>query len=118
MRSSADRLRFSSVNAAAISASSPHLLNSSKSITPPEPASIRRVYRMARSGNTCIVGQLCVRGEARIVLPQSRSVKSQRRGKAVGMCFDRYEKEAVRVAVARLGSELALAAFAAGSDRP
>jgi hypothetical protein len=73
---------------------------------------------MARSGNTCIVGQLCVRGEARIVLPQSRSVKSQRRGKAVGMCFDRYEKEAVRVAVARLGSELALAAFAAGSDRP
>src|SRR5262245_16531379 len=44
--------------------------------------------------------------------------KSQRRGKAVGMYFDRYQKEAVRVAVARLGDQLALAAFVGGADRP
>ncbi|HEY0992666.1 MAG TPA: sigma-70 family RNA polymerase sigma factor [Kofleriaceae bacterium] len=44
--------------------------------------------------------------------------KSQRRGKAVGMYFERYQKEAVRVAVARLGDQLALAAFVGGADRP
>jgi RNA polymerase sigma-70 factor (ECF subfamily) len=44
--------------------------------------------------------------------------KSQRRGKAVGMYFERYQREAVRVAVARLGDQLALAAFAGGADRP
>ncbi|HEX4417222.1 MAG TPA: sigma-70 family RNA polymerase sigma factor [Kofleriaceae bacterium] len=37
--------------------------------------------------------------------------KSQRRGKAVGAYFSRYEKAAVRVAVARLDGELVLAAF-------
>jgi len=44
--------------------------------------------------------------------------KSQRRGKAVGMYFGRYEKEAVRLAVVRLEGELALAAYVAGSPRP
>ena len=44
--------------------------------------------------------------------------KSQRRGKAVGMYFERYQKETVRVAVVRLGAELALAAFVGGADRP
>jgi RNA polymerase sigma-70 factor (ECF subfamily) len=45
--------------------------------------------------------------------------KSQRRGKEVGMYFGRYEKEDVRLAVARLEGRLALAAFPPGSgDRP
>jgi RNA polymerase sigma-70 factor (ECF subfamily) len=44
--------------------------------------------------------------------------KSQRRGKAVGMYFGRYEKEAVRLAVARLEDRLALAAFEGDADRP
>jgi RNA polymerase sigma-70 factor (ECF subfamily) len=44
--------------------------------------------------------------------------KSQRRGKAVGTYFARYEKEAVRVAVVRLEGELALAAFVADTARP
>jgi RNA polymerase sigma-70 factor, ECF subfamily len=44
--------------------------------------------------------------------------KSQRRGKAVGMYFGRYEKEAVRVAIVRLEGELALAAYVAGSAKP
>ena len=37
--------------------------------------------------------------------------KSQRRGKAVGAYFGRYEKEAIRLAVVRLEGQLALAAF-------
>ncbi len=37
--------------------------------------------------------------------------KSQRRGKAVGGYFARYEKEAIRLAVVRLEGQLALAAF-------
>jgi len=44
--------------------------------------------------------------------------KSQRRGRAVGMYFSRYEKEAVRLAVVRLEGELALAAFVADSTKP
>jgi RNA polymerase sigma-70 factor, ECF subfamily len=44
--------------------------------------------------------------------------KSQRRGKAVGMYFGRYEKEDVRLAIVRLEGELALAAHVAGSTRP
>jgi RNA polymerase sigma-70 factor, ECF subfamily len=44
--------------------------------------------------------------------------KSQRRGKAVGMYFGRYEKEDVRLAIVRLEGELALAAYVAGSTRP
>jgi RNA polymerase sigma-70 factor (ECF subfamily) len=44
--------------------------------------------------------------------------KSQRRGKAVAMYFGRYEKEAVRLAVVRLESELALAAYVAGGEQP
>jgi RNA polymerase sigma-70 factor (ECF subfamily) len=44
--------------------------------------------------------------------------KSQRRGKAVGMYFGRYEKEAVRLAVVRLEGELALAAHVAGGTKP
>jgi len=44
--------------------------------------------------------------------------KSQRRGKAVGMYFGRYEKEAVRLAVVRLEGELALVAYIADSEQP
>jgi len=44
--------------------------------------------------------------------------KSQRRGKAVGMYFGRYEKEDVRLAIVRLEGELALAAHVAGATRP
>jgi len=44
--------------------------------------------------------------------------KSQRRGKAVGMYFGRYEKEDVRLAIVRLEGELALAAYVAGSTSP
>jgi len=44
--------------------------------------------------------------------------KSQRRGKSVGTYFARYEKEAVRVAVARVEGELALAAFVGDRTRP
>jgi RNA polymerase sigma-70 factor, ECF subfamily len=44
--------------------------------------------------------------------------RSQRRGKAVGAYFARYEKEAVRLAVVRLEGELALAAFVADGARP
>ena len=44
--------------------------------------------------------------------------RAQRRGKAVGAYFARYEKEAVRVAVVRLEGELALAVFVADSARP
>jgi RNA polymerase sigma factor (sigma-70 family) len=44
--------------------------------------------------------------------------KSQRRDKAVGMYFGRYENEAVRLVVARLEGALALAAFEPGADRP
>jgi RNA polymerase sigma-70 factor (ECF subfamily) len=44
--------------------------------------------------------------------------RSQRRGKAVGMYFERYQNEAVRVAVVRLEGQLALAALVAGSATP
>jgi RNA polymerase sigma-70 factor, ECF subfamily len=44
--------------------------------------------------------------------------KSQRRGKAVGAYFGRYEKEAVRLAVVRLDGELAFAAYVADSPKP
>jgi RNA polymerase sigma factor (sigma-70 family) len=44
--------------------------------------------------------------------------KSQRTGKAVGMYFGRYEKEQVRLAVARLEGRLALAAFEGDGERP
>jgi RNA polymerase sigma-70 factor (ECF subfamily) len=44
--------------------------------------------------------------------------KSQRRGKAVGMYFGRYEKEAVQLSVVRLEGELALAAHVAGGTTP
>ena len=44
--------------------------------------------------------------------------KSQRQGKAVGMYFGRYEKEAVSLRVVRLEGELALAAYVAGADSP
>jgi RNA polymerase sigma-70 factor (ECF subfamily) len=44
--------------------------------------------------------------------------KSQRRGKAVGAYFARYEKEAVRLAVVRLEGEPALAAFVGNGARP
>ena len=44
--------------------------------------------------------------------------KSQRRGKAVGMYFSRYEKENVRVEVVRLEGQLALAAFVDGATAP
>jgi RNA polymerase sigma-70 factor (ECF subfamily) len=43
--------------------------------------------------------------------------KSQRLGKAVGMYFGRYEKEGVRIAVARLDGRLALAAFEGDAAR-
>lgn len=44
--------------------------------------------------------------------------KSQRRGKAVGAYFARYEKAAVRLAVVWIEGALALAAFAPDSARP
>jgi RNA polymerase sigma-70 factor (ECF subfamily) len=44
--------------------------------------------------------------------------KSQRRGKAVGMYFGRYEKEDVSLRVVRLEGELALAAHVAGAEKP
>ena len=44
--------------------------------------------------------------------------KSQRRGKAVGMYFGRYEKEAVTLSVVRLEGRLALAATMAGGEKP
>jgi RNA polymerase sigma-70 factor (ECF subfamily) len=44
--------------------------------------------------------------------------KSQRRGKSVGTYFAQYEKQAVRVEVARVEGELALAAFVGDSARP
>jgi RNA polymerase sigma-70 factor (ECF subfamily) len=44
--------------------------------------------------------------------------KSQRRGKAVGMYFGRYEKEDVALRVVRLEGRLALAAHVAGAARP
>jgi RNA polymerase sigma-70 factor (ECF subfamily) len=44
--------------------------------------------------------------------------KSQRRGKQVGMYFERYEKENVALRVVRLEERLALAAYVAGADEP
>ncbi|MEO8548801.1 MAG: sigma-70 family RNA polymerase sigma factor [Kofleriaceae bacterium] len=44
--------------------------------------------------------------------------KSQRRGKAVGAYFGRYEKEDVRLATVRLEGRLALAAFVRGAEAP
>lgn len=44
--------------------------------------------------------------------------RSQRRGKAVGAYFARYEKEAVSLRVVRLEGRWVLAAFVAGADRP
>jgi RNA polymerase sigma-70 factor (ECF subfamily) len=44
--------------------------------------------------------------------------RAQRRGKAVGAYFGRYEREDVRVAVVRLEGQLALAAFVAGAAAP
>jgi RNA polymerase sigma factor (sigma-70 family) len=44
--------------------------------------------------------------------------KSQRRGKAVGMYFGRYEKEDVRLATGRLDGRLVLAAYIAGATEP
>jgi RNA polymerase sigma-70 factor (ECF subfamily) len=44
--------------------------------------------------------------------------KSQRKGPAVGMYFGRYEKESVRLAVARLEGRLVLAAFEGDGERP
>ena len=44
--------------------------------------------------------------------------KTQRRGKAVGMYFERYELRTVRVALARLEGRLVLAAFEHGAGRP
>jgi RNA polymerase sigma-70 factor (ECF subfamily) len=44
--------------------------------------------------------------------------KSQRRGKAVGMYFGRYEKEDVSLRVVRLEGELVLAAHVAGAEKP
>ncbi len=44
--------------------------------------------------------------------------KSQRRGKAVGMYFGRYEKENVSLRVVRLEGQLALAAHVAGAEKP
>jgi RNA polymerase sigma-70 factor (ECF subfamily) len=44
--------------------------------------------------------------------------KSQRRGKAVGMYFARYEKEDVELRVVRLDGRLALAAHVRGAPRP
>jgi RNA polymerase sigma-70 factor (ECF subfamily) len=44
--------------------------------------------------------------------------KSQRRGKAVGMYFARYEKEEVSLRVVRLEGRLALAAHVGSAARP
>ena len=44
--------------------------------------------------------------------------KSHRRGKAVGMYFDRYAKENVHLEVRRLGDHLVLAAFVDGAAAP
>jgi RNA polymerase sigma-70 factor (ECF subfamily) len=44
--------------------------------------------------------------------------RSQRRGKAVGMYFGRYEKEAVTLSVVCLEGRLALAATVAGGEKP
>jgi RNA polymerase sigma-70 factor (ECF subfamily) len=44
--------------------------------------------------------------------------KSQRRGKAVGMYFARYEKEDVSLRVVRLEGQLVLAAYVSGTARP
>jgi RNA polymerase sigma factor (sigma-70 family) len=44
--------------------------------------------------------------------------KSQRRGKAVGMYFGRYEKEDVALRVVRLEGQLALAAHVGGAAKP
>jgi RNA polymerase sigma-70 factor (ECF subfamily) len=44
--------------------------------------------------------------------------KSQRRGKAVGAYFARYEQESVRLEVVQLEGELALAAFPGDAARP
>lgn len=44
--------------------------------------------------------------------------KSQRRGKAVGMYFGRYEKEDVALRVLRLEGRLALGAYVAGAAKP
>ncbi|MDB4939264.1 MAG: polymerase, sigma-24 subunit, subfamily [Labilithrix sp.] len=44
--------------------------------------------------------------------------KSQRRGKAVGMYFGRYEKEDVALRVVRLEGQLVLAAYVAGAAAP
>ncbi len=44
--------------------------------------------------------------------------KSQRRGKQVGMYFDRYEKGNVALRVVRLEGRLALAAYAPGHEAP
>jgi RNA polymerase sigma-70 factor (ECF subfamily) len=44
--------------------------------------------------------------------------KSQRRGKAVGAYFERYQKEAVRLAVVELDGELVLAAYTTDPARP
>lgn len=44
--------------------------------------------------------------------------KSQRRGKAVGMYFGRYEKEDVALRAVRLEGRLALGAYVAGASKP
>jgi RNA polymerase sigma-70 factor (ECF subfamily) len=44
--------------------------------------------------------------------------RSQRRGKAVGLYFSRYEKEDVSLRVVRLEGELVLAAYVGSSARP
>jgi RNA polymerase sigma-70 factor, ECF subfamily len=44
--------------------------------------------------------------------------KSRRRGKQVGMYFDRYEKGNVLLRVVRLEGELAFAAYVAGAEKP
>ena len=44
--------------------------------------------------------------------------KSQRRGKAVGMYFGRYEKQTVTVRIARVDGQLALAVHVAGGEKP
>jgi RNA polymerase sigma factor (sigma-70 family) len=44
--------------------------------------------------------------------------KSQRRGKEVGMYFDRYEKADVRVRIGKLDGEVVLAAYVGGGSVP
>jgi RNA polymerase sigma-70 factor (ECF subfamily) len=44
--------------------------------------------------------------------------KSQRHGKAVGMYFERYEKEDVRLRPVRLDGQLVLAAYVGATNRP